>query len=48
MKIATKKWSTHDVGTKVESFAIAGCDPVSKYIRLSPHDLIHIYVKQTF
>jgi hypothetical protein len=32
MKIATKKWSTHDVGTKVEAFAIAGCDPISKYI----------------
>lgn len=32
MKIATNKWSTHDVGTKVEAFAIAGCDPISKYI----------------
>ena len=43
MKIATKKWSTHDVGTKVEAFAIAGCDPISKYIQPSSHDLIHIY-----
>jgi len=25
-----KKWDTHDVGTKLEAFAIAGCDPVSK------------------
>lgn len=39
MKIATKKWNTHDVGTKVEAFAIAGCDPVSKYVQLLSHDL---------
>lgn len=31
MKLATKRWTTHDVGTKLEAFAIAGCDPVSKY-----------------
>ena len=29
MKIAAKKWNTHDVGTKVEAFAIAGCDTLS-------------------
>jgi hypothetical protein len=32
MKLATKKWTTHDVGTKVEAFAIAGCDALSKCI----------------
>jgi hypothetical protein len=30
MKIAARKWDTHNVGMKVEAFAIAGCDPVSK------------------
>jgi hypothetical protein len=30
MKIASKKWSTHDVGTKVEAFAVAGCDALSR------------------
>ena len=40
MKIVTKKWNTHDVGTKVEAFAIAGCDPVSKYVQLLSHDLV--------
>ena len=34
MKLATKKWTTHDVGTKVEAFAIAGCDALSKFV---PH-----------
>ena len=33
MKIAVKKWTTHSVGTKVEAFAIAGCDLISKYIQ---------------
>ncbi|KAF8164963.1 hypothetical protein B0H34DRAFT_687201 [Crassisporium funariophilum] len=32
MKIAvSKKWNSHDVGTKVEAFAIAGCDPVNLF-----------------
>jgi hypothetical protein len=32
MKIAVaKRWDAHEVGMKVEAFAIAGCDPVSKY-----------------
>jgi hypothetical protein len=43
MKIVAKKWDTHDVGTKVEAFAIAGCDPVSKYILLCTHTLIHVF-----
>ena len=42
MKIATKKWTTHDVGMKVEAFAIAGCDAVSKCILLCPCELIYI------
>ena len=30
MKIAVRrKWDTHEVGTKLEVFAIAGCDPIS-------------------
>ncbi|PPQ75355.1 hypothetical protein CVT25_005593, partial [Psilocybe cyanescens] len=30
MKIAVrKKWDAHDVGIKIEAFAIAGCDPVN-------------------
>jgi hypothetical protein len=33
MKIATKKWTTHDVGIKVEVFAVAGCDALSKCIQ---------------
>jgi len=41
MKIATKIWTTHDVGTKVEAFAIAGCDTVSKYVPLCPCELIY-------
>lgn len=32
MKLATKKWTTHDVGTKVEAFSIAGCDALSKFV----------------
>ena len=32
MKLATKKWTTHDVGTKVEAFTIAGCDALSKFV----------------
>jgi hypothetical protein len=43
MKIASKKWTTHDVGTKVEAFAIAGCDIVSKCVPLCPWKLTHIY-----
>ena len=43
MKIAAKKWDTHDVGTKVEAFAIAGCDSASKYILLCIHTLIHVF-----
>ena len=43
MKIAAKRWTTHDVGTKVEAFTIAGCDPISKYIQQSSHKLIHIF-----
>jgi len=32
MKIAArKKWDAHEVGTKLEAFAIAGCDPLSMY-----------------
>lgn len=32
MKIAVrKKWDTSEVGTKLEAFAIAGCDTVSEY-----------------
>jgi hypothetical protein len=42
MKIAAKKWDTHDVGTKVEAFAIAGCDSASKYILLRTYTLIHV------
>jgi len=42
MKIATKKWTTHDVGTKVEAFAIAGYDAVSKCIPLCSCELIYI------
>lgn len=42
MKIAAKRWTTHDVGTKVEAFAIAGCDPISKYIYQSSRELIYI------
>ena len=38
MKIATKRWSTHDVGTKVEAFAIARCDPISKHIKPFSHN----------
>ena len=34
MKIVMKKWTTHDVGTKVEAFAIAGCDALSKCVSL--------------
>lgn len=30
MKLASKNWSLHNVGTKIEAFAIAGCDPISK------------------
>ena len=48
MKIATKKWNTHDVGTKVEVFAIAGCDPISKYIQLFSHDLFRILLNRPF
>ncbi|KDR71988.1 hypothetical protein GALMADRAFT_74321 [Galerina marginata CBS 339.88] len=44
MKIAAKKWNTHDVGTKVEAFAIAGCDAASKYCLLSPYHQEVIYV----
>ncbi|KAH9483800.1 hypothetical protein JR316_0003277 [Psilocybe cubensis] len=29
MKVATKSWATHDVGTRIEAFAIAGCDPIN-------------------
>lgn len=32
MKLAVrKKWDTSEVGTKLEAFAIAGCDTVSEY-----------------
>jgi hypothetical protein len=31
MKVAVcKKWDTSEVGMKLEAFAVAGCDPVSK------------------
>ena len=31
MKIAVRKrWDTSEVGTKLEAFAIAGCDPISE------------------
>ena len=39
MKIATKKWDARDVGLKVEAFAIAGCDTISKCM-LFFHDQI--------
>jgi hypothetical protein len=31
MKIAVRKrWDTSEVGTRLEAFAIAGCDPISE------------------
>lgn len=42
MKIAAKKWDTHNVGTKIEAFAIAGCDSASKYFLLYTYALIHV------
>jgi len=32
MKLAVRKaWDTREIGMKVEAFAIAGCDALSKY-----------------
>ncbi|KAF8185651.1 hypothetical protein BJ912DRAFT_852597 [Pholiota molesta] len=32
MRIAVaKRWDAHEIGMKVEAFAIAGCDPISEY-----------------
>ena len=37
MQIAVgHKWSAHRIGTKLEAFAIAGCDPISTSV---PHNL---------
>ena len=33
MRLAVRKaWDTHDIGMKVEAFAIAGCDALSTYL----------------
>lgn len=29
--IVRKKWDTHDIGIKLEAFAIAGCDRISEW-----------------
>jgi len=40
MKLAVRKaWDTHEIGMKVEAFAIAGCDAVSMYFN-GKHSLL--------
>ncbi len=29
--VVRKKWDTHDIGIKLEAFAIAGCDRMSMF-----------------
>lgn len=41
MPLAAKNWSLHNVGTKLEAFAIAGCDPISELFIHSVFIIMH-------
>lgn len=48
MRIAVaKRWNSHDLGIKLEAFAIAGCDPMSmlSFSLFLPHHFLMLHLQ---